>query len=279
MFPRRVAYASAFVLFTAALAACGGGGAGGITPPSGGASETPSPIPTANASGTVVDYASNAPLSGVPIAIANWTPGALPSPVATTDSNGKFAFNAAVGTYLLVVGSNSPTDTRATLHEKIVLSSGSNTLAASMPQPEPDVTPLPSQIAGALRLMALSSTQQDCLTGANQGRANLSLPLLVPDEYLEEDAIADTTEELAQNTDTPSPLFSYAQPYGTVSGMTTEANFNPCDTWTGPGYSYVSGSPPYGSATSTTNTWYGAGIVPTQSGGTFGSQSWSNDPR
>lgn len=285
MFSKRVVYAGAFSLFAAALAACGGGGGGGSTPPTSGGGTNPSPTssptttPTANASGTVVDYTSNTPLSGVPIAIASWAPGALPSPVATTDSSGKFSFTTAPGTYMLVVGSDSPTDTRSTLHENVALSSGSNTLKSATPQPEPDVTPLPSQGAGALRLMTLTSTQQDCVSGANKGRANLSLPLLVPDEYLEEDAIADTAEELAQNTDTPSPLFGYAQPNGSVSGMTTEANFNPCDTWTGPGYSYVSGSPPYASATSATNIWYGASIVSTQSGGTLGSQLWSNDPR
>jgi hypothetical protein len=180
---------------------------------------------------------------------------------------------------MLVIGTNSATDTRATLHEKIVLNPGNNVLTAATPAPEPDVTPLPSQVAGALRLMTLSSVQADCLSGANAGRAQDSLLLLIPDEYLQEDAIADAAEEIAQNTDTPTPLFAYSQPFGAVSGMTTEANFSPCDTWTGPSYSYVRGSPPYAFATNASNIWYGATLVNAQSAGTYGSQLWMNDPR
>lgn len=201
--------------------------------------------------------------------------------MATTDAKGNFAFSEVPGTYMLIVGSNSASDMRATLHEKIVLIAGSNALGAATPQPAPDVTPLPSQSAGALRLMALSSVQQNCLTGANQGRTQDALPLLVPDEYLEEDAVSDAVEQVAQTTDTPSPLFGYSQPFGTVNGITTEVNFSTCSSWTGPAYSYVSGNPPYGSATNALDIWYGANFVPNpaQQYGTFGAQLWNTDPR
>ena len=273
----------------AIMAACGGGG--GTTtpptnPPSGGATSTPTssptPIASANASGSVVDYAANSALAGVQISIAGASPGASPTPVATTAANGTFTFATKPGSYLLYVGSNSPTDTRATLHQMVTLTSGANTLTGATPVPEPDVTPVASQTAGALRLMALSSVQQDCLSGANAGRTSASLGLLVPDEYLEEDAVAWNAEESTQQTDTPTPMWgSGSQPYGQFSGMTTSLNFNPCDSWTGTNYSYVSGNPPYPFATNPANLWFGAdlALTPGNTYGTEGAQLWMNDPR
>jgi hypothetical protein len=272
------------LVLIATLAACGGGGS--ATPPatnpptstpSGAATATPTPIASANASGSVVDYAADTALAGVQISIAGASPGASPTPVATTAANGTFTFATKPGPYLLYVGSNSPTDTRATLHQMVTLTSGANTLTGATPIPEANVTPVASQTAGALRLMALSSVQQDCLTGANTGRSGMSLSLLVPDEYLEEDAIADNAEEDAQATDTPTPLFGYSQPYGTVSGQTTSSGFDPCDLWTN-GYSYTSGNPPYSSATSASNIWYGA-IVDETNNPHYGVQMWAADPR
>jgi hypothetical protein len=198
-------------------------------------------------------------------------------PEATTNASGQFSFTTTPGKYLLIVGPNSSTATTATLHETVTLASGPNILTAQTPQPEPDVTPQASQIAGALRLMALNSVQQDCLTGMNTGRAGASLTALVPDEYLEEDVLAINAEEDAQATDTPTPLFGGYVLYGQFSDMATSAGFNPCDTWTD-GYSFTSGNPPYQAATNASNIWYG-GVVDETNYPYYGSQLWATDPR
>jgi hypothetical protein len=282
----------ALALAAAVLAACGGGGGGSTpatNPPSGTPTPTPtsspthspspSPSPSASAavSGTVVDYAANTPLAGVKVAIAAWTVGAAPTPMATTAANGTFSFSVAPGQYLLYIGSNSPTDTTATLHQSITLTSGANTLTGATPIPAPDVTPIASQTGGALRLMAMNAVQQDCVTGANTGRANNALPLFVPDEYLEEDAIAINAEENAQATDQPTPLFGYPQPYGSPNDLATSSGFSPCDQWTNT-YSFTNGNPPYTSMTTVTNIWYGA-IIDEIDNPHYGAQLWANDPR
>lgn len=115
------------------LAACGGGGGGGggtVMPPT----TTPTPVSTptltpsatTNASGTVVDDESGAPLAGVPVKVMPWGPcGAtpapsaitpeadgcptpLPSPQATTNAQGLFTLNGVPnGHYLLVIGADA----------------------------------------------------------------------------------------------------------------------------------------------------------------------------
>jgi hypothetical protein len=236
----------------------------------------------------VVDFAANTPLAGVPIAIAAYTPGAAPTPVATTNPNGQFTFSAAPGTYLLVIGSNtpiSPTDMTTgttTLHTMITLLAGANALGLPIPAAPANVTLTPSQTSGNFRLTALAGDQLSCFSGANEGRMQDSLPLLIPDESLTEYSVALAQEESAQNTDTPSPLTPGSLPFlnslgGNGFSGTTSANFPTCTSWAGPSYSYQMMNPPFPFATDVTNIWYGA----QRSGGTtvYGAQLWTPDPR
>jgi hypothetical protein len=273
---------AATMLAAASLAACSDGGNG---PP---VHATPTPTPTstgtsmtATASGTVVDFASNTGLGGVTVAIA---PGfssssTAPTPVTTTAASGAFTFVATPGSYLLVIGSNSASDTRATYHGEILLSAGQNAIAMGVPSPEPDVTFSSSQASGAYRLETLSSSQSSCLAGANSGRSANALPLMIPDQALLEIADSLNAEEVAQNTDTPSPLFGINFEPSTATAESTSANFNPCSLWTGTGYSYVSGNPPYPYATNPSNTLYGADLMPAAGSATYGAQLWGADPR
>jgi hypothetical protein len=292
------------VALSLSLAACGGGG--GSPPPAPQPTAPPTPIHTvtptatptatpsatptatasvATASGTVVDNNANTGLAGVTVAIAPASSNSAtsPTPVTTTAASGTFAFTAAPGSYLLVIGSNSATDTRSTYHGEITLKAGANTLAMGAPSPEPDVTLSPAQTSGTYRLETLTSSQSSCLSGANSGRTADALPLLIPDESLLEIADAFADEEVGQNTDTPSPLFNsganFESSFGTA--FSTSANFNPCSQWTGTGYSYVSGNPPYGDATNASYTLYGADLFPSTGGmySTYGAQVWGEDPR
>jgi len=285
-----------------ATTACGGGGGGSQPPtgtspvatpssspstaPSSGASPLASPSPSgssATASGTVVDFAANTPLAGVNVSLAAYTPGAPATSVATTNSAGVFTFSASPGTYLLIIGSNSPTDTTTTLHTKITLAAGTNALAFVVPPSEPNVTYTAAQSSGNFRLTALSGNQLSCFTGANSGRtANALLPL-IPDEALTEFAAALSQEAAGQNTDTPNPLFSngLVPSYGIldIAAATTSTGFFPCSSWTGPSYSYVGGNPPYAAAMSSSSIWYGAQQVNSLANIPYGAQAWALDPR
>jgi hypothetical protein len=269
------------IIALAILAGCGGGGGGGTSLPSGGGTlptMTPTSMPTsgpASVAGTVIDEQSSSALAGVQVALSPWVTGATPSPVATTNASGQFSFTTTAGSYMVTIGSNSPTDTRATLHFGVVLAAGSNTLTLPTPSAYAGVTYTSAQTNGSLRLMALSATQQDCLTGANAGRSANSLPLLVPDEFLEENAIAVNAQEDAQATDQPTPLFGYTQPFGSISGLATSFGFDPCDLWTD-GYSYTSGNPPYTAATTSSNVWYGADVDETNAPH-YGAQMWETN--
>ena len=249
----------------------------------------PAALPVAEsafASGRVVDYERNAPLADIPISIAPYVRRAASVVKTKTDRSGYFSFTAEPGQYLLTVGSGSSLGTRATLHQAIALVRGMNNLKGMTPVSEPDVIPTLSQNRGALRLMALSPIALDCIKGANQGRLRFGLGLLVPDEYLEEDAIAVNTEQTAQNTDLPVPLFGFTQPYGVVSGLATSAMFEQCAAWTGLSYSYKPEYPPYRFSTDPGVIWFGASFVPStfpkpQPVGkpAYGVQMWMNDPR
>ncbi len=283
---RRVGFFAGTLLVGTLLVACGGGGGESSNNPLPAASTTIAPVtpvpatPTpavAVVSGVVVDLASGSPLPGITIATSPYTVGAPYSSVAKTGSDGAFSFDAATGKYEVLIGSESaaPVDNRPTLHMSITISTGTNVVLAPVPAPYPDVTYAPSQLGGTLRLGLLSAPEQDCLNGANQGRAQLGLNLLIPDEFLLENSIALLQEELLQNTDTPVPLFAYAQPFVSPSGLTTSSGFQSCSGWTGPAYSYIIGNPPYGSATNNANIYYGASL----DAGHFGAQMWLSDPR
>jgi hypothetical protein len=261
----------------------------------------------ATATGTVVDYAANTPLSGVPVAIAPNTLGATPSPVATTNANGQFSFTAAAGTYLLVIGSNTPvtptntTGATTTLTTQITLKAGANALTAPIPPVEANVTPTASQLSGNFRLTALSGTQLDCFTGANQGRSQDSLPLMIPDEYLTESATAGSQQAAIEggngalgadpllNSATaagPNGVFTYETSIGGIpANAGTADGFGvpgvACDTFTGPSFSYVSGSDPFPFATNAANIYYGVDAVVGTPNAIDGAaaQLWAIDPR
>jgi hypothetical protein len=279
-------------ILVASFAACGGGGGGSTvaapapSPSSSGYVEPISPG-AANVSGTVVDYVTNTPKPGVTIATAAYVAGASPAPIATTDATGSFHIAMPPGTYLLVIGSNSPADTTTTLHTKITVTAGADLLAAPMATAPPNVTLTAAQTSGNFRLTTLSGNQLSCYTAANAGRVQLGLPQLIPDEYLTEAATALVQEEVAQNTDTPAPLFGSgvgsvfefsANLGGFDAGQsTTSFGFAQCSTWTGVAYSYVAGNPPYSSATSSSSLWYGANQSALAS--EYAAQAWQGDPR
>ncbi|HLI95971.1 MAG TPA: hypothetical protein VKT72_07770 [Candidatus Baltobacteraceae bacterium] len=217
------------------LAACGGGGGGGITPPSGGGGSTPSPAPTqtpstTNASGIVVDDKTGSPLSGVKVVLMPWAPcGATPSPVtsitpgndgcptplpspqATTNSNGAFTLNgAANGHYLLVIGNDvtytpppgyappsctnncgtptpAPFTVQAVVHDNVTLTGGNQTLKAPTLPSNAYYAPPAWETNGDYRLATLdASTEMPCYIAWEYERAQNSLPGSSVDEWLTE---------------------------------------------------------------------------------------------
>lgn len=143
---------------------------------------------TTTASGRLVDRDSNAPLRGVPVWLRAWHRHAHARIVTHTNSRGRFSFTAENGHYLLLLGSNRPNDTRATVHDQIWLRGGSQPLAAPTAWPVPDVTPPAAERSGAYRLMKLNDSQLPCIASVNQHRNALKLHRAVPDEWLEENS-------------------------------------------------------------------------------------------
>lgn len=261
------------------LAGCGTSQTIGANQPT----PTPAPsataAPNANVTGTVVDEGSNAPLAGVAVAMASWAPGSTPAPstqVATTTGTGGFTFTVTAGTYLLTIGSNSTSGPQATLNVGVTLTGGANALTLPTPAPVANVTYTAAQTSGNFRLMMLTASQQDCLSGANAGRASATLGALIPDEFLEEDVEATLAEEVAQNTFQPNPLFALAsQPFGTPNEMVDAATgLSVCDQYSN-GFSFGSpANPPFAYATNGSNVWYG-GDVNTAASPYYGTQAWS----
>ncbi len=180
-------------LFCSLLAACGGGGGSS----GGGSLPGPTPCPsgftgsppnctarptTTTAKGTLVDDVSGAPLSGVKVEVQPWTtyptPGPSPTPIAvsTTAADGSFTVSQPNGTYMLVIGSDSSSDTvRPTIHDKITLN-GQTTLIAPTPAPFPLVTPSAIQLSGHYRLATLDPTAElPCVTSFQGQRVSRSL--------------------------------------------------------------------------------------------------------
>ncbi len=275
----------AAVLTALALAACGGGGGGGSAPVT--TPQTLPPSSLASATGSVVDTAAGTPLVGIAVVLAAFTAGAGPVATTTTAADGTFTLFAAPGRYLLVVGSDSPGDARATFHLPVTLGAGANALSAPAPQAEPGVQYAPAQLAGAFRLALLGSDETGCVAGANAGRSSLGLRPLVPDELLLEDARAVTQEEPSQSTDTPAPLFANppASQYvfaGMSAPLHSEQDFQQCAVWTGPAYSYQPNQPPYAQASDPAEIWFGAAFVHAPAGdphASYGAQLWQTDPR
>ena len=299
------------------VTACGGGGASsgpsGALPPT--TSATPSPVAPPQqttlscvrsapgvsssagpvvASGTVVDETSGAPLAGVPVALTAWAHGASALTAGSTDASGNFALSvSAPGQYLLVIGGNSGNDGCATMHLPVTLASGSNPIAGPVPSPAPpQVTYTPPQEAGALRIAALTSDEQSCLVGTNQGRAQNNLAPLIVDEQLLEHVRAFLQEEVAQKTDVPSPMydnhaftdFLFAFP-GHID-MHSAQDYLGCAGWTSPSSSISEWSGPTGpsgpsnaDSLSAANVWIGVTSTGYGPNSMFGAQMWEQDPR
>lgn len=262
--PRSIAVA---VVLTASLAACGGGGGGtgGGTPATPTPTQTPTQTPTTtNASGTVVDDANGMPLAGVPVKLMPWAPcGAtpapsavtpesdgcptpLPSPQATTASNGTFTLNGVPnGHYILVVGSDTvatpppgyspstcnpcsatpspaPFTVQATVHDNVTLAGGNQTLIAPTIPPIPTITPNPWETNGDYRLATLDkSLEMPCYIAWQYQRGLRSLPLGTVDEWLTEQV---RSLNLANQTNSANGVKYLTSGFSLVSGGTT------CDT-------------------------------------------------
>lgn len=186
---RRIFQGAIFVAASAALAACGGGGSSGPgILPSPSASNTPST--TTTASGKLVDRDTNAPLAGVKVALAAWTAGATPTPEGTTAADGSFTFTEPNGKYLLVIGSDSATDTtRPTIHDAITLTGGNQTLRAPTLPSVPTITPPASETSGNYRLATIDQTNElPCFQAFNTQRTSHGLAQVVVDEWLTENS-------------------------------------------------------------------------------------------
>lgn len=172
------------------FSACGGGGGGsaspGVPPPT--MLPTTGPPSTTSASGRVVDDPSGSPLGGIKVGLAPWTPGATPMPVGTTAPDGTFLFTAPNGHYLLVIGSELPSDTtRPTIHDNVTLSGGVQALKAPVLPAIPLVTPPPAETGGNYRLTTINATTElPCFTAFNTQRASYSVAPVIEDEWLTE---------------------------------------------------------------------------------------------
>lgn len=295
-------WAAFYTLGVFALAACGGGGGsngtgglGGLVPPT--ATPTPS---TTTAQGTVVDDASNAPLSGVTVRLDPWatypTPGPTPTPIltTTTDANGHFTITAANGTYLLVIGGdavNTPppgwttpapnaTDTpvpgasgwRATVHDRVVLAAQS-TLVAPTLVAEPLYTPPASETHGAYRLATADSlTEVPCYLAYNAMRASKSLAPTVLDEWSLENSRAIAYVGM-QPTGAGQAVSFLSGGNGLVSGSANcyEGLISPA---------FAPSSTRYGWVQSIVNYWYGGTYLPfTAVHSGSGAENFPNDQR
>jgi hypothetical protein len=205
-----------FATITAAaisLAACGGGGGGGgVTPVINQTSASPTPSPTqapltTNASGTVVDDGTGAPLVGVRAVLLPWGPCSatpapatitpetdgcptpLPSPQATSDASGHFALNGvANGHYELVLGADSTATTGtvlATVHDNVTLSGGNQVLVAPTMPALPTVTAKAWEANGDYRIATLDpTTEVPCLQAWDAERQTNGLAIGTADEWL-----------------------------------------------------------------------------------------------
>lgn len=171
------------LVLAAVLGACGGGGGGSAAPPGTGGGEQ-----NVSATGVLVDHESGVPLSGQSVGLAPWTAGAPAVPQGVTASDGTFTVSAdAPGEYLLVIGSDSPSDTtRPTIHDAIELTSTAQTLIAPTMPPVPDETPNPVEQSGHFRLTTLTPAEAACLSYENEVRSSHSYAPVVSDEWLTE---------------------------------------------------------------------------------------------
>lgn len=224
------------------LTACGGGSGNPIPtlspPPATQPTSTPTPTPSASLSGRLLDDAS-APVAPATITLAPYqtpAPGDSPVPLAsplasaTTAPDGSFAFSdLRPGSYLLTADpadavavqespapytgvdtannwQGVPVAVHATVHEKVVLASGSNT-----PTIETD--------------LRLTDNEVECDQEFNAMRQQLSLPLVVVDNDLLVKSRAESASLAAQGGGVV-PQAPYAGVGSTLIGAYGGAN--PC---------------------------------------------------
>jgi hypothetical protein len=104
----------------------------------------------------------------------------------------------------------------------------------------------------------------------------VGLSALVPDEQGIEYERALDAEQVAQNTDTPSPLFGVSILYGAIgyNGLTAAASVTTCPEYTDD-YTFTQGNPPYPYATDPTSIWYAADF----DGHNYAGEIFLKDPR
>jgi hypothetical protein len=230
------------IFLTALVAACsGGGGGGGNTPPTSPDVTPSAPPSTTNASGTVVDDGTGLPIAGIAVKLMPWAlcgstpapatsitpendgcPTPLPSPQATTASNGTFALNGVPnGHYLLVIGADTvsttpagyapstctnacpaqtaaPFTVQATVHDNVTLTGGNQALSAPTLPQYSGVTVPTWETNGDYRLATLNATtEMPCYIGWQYERAQKVLAGSSVDEWLVENVRATITA--AQN--------------------------------------------------------------------------------
>jgi len=238
-----VKLSSLALLSALTLAACGGGGGGGSTggggiiPPGPGPTPCPAgytgtppnciaPTISTTATGKLVDDPSGAPLAGVRVALAPWTPGAAAVPQTTTAADGTFTFTAPNGHYLLYIGSDSPTDTtRPTIHDNITLTGGAQTLRAPT-NLSYSALPVPAVEATINYRLTTQDTVSEfpCMQRFESNRTARSLPPVILDEWLLENA---RSGQQWQQTN-PRPGLNPSNPYGALSTGNIETTPGNC---------------------------------------------------
>lgn len=202
-------------LLTIALSACGGGGGGGGGTPATNPPPTLTPNTTTIASGTLVHDADGSPFANITVTLYPWTAGST-TVVAqtTTNASGQFTLSAVPNaTYLLVAGSNSVTDTTfATVHDRVVLSGGNQTLVAPTLPAVHAYAPPTWETNGDYRLAAIdATTEAPCLTDFNTDRVNAGQTKVPFDEWSLENARAN----VANRTSTSPGLSAYVSTQNT----------------------------------------------------------------
>jgi hypothetical protein len=196
-------FASGFVL-SALLAACGGGGGGGGC--SGGVASCtvvapPVVVTATNASGTVVDDTTGAPISGVNVVLYPWTAGSTTVIAqATTGATGAFTLsNVTNGHYLLVIGSNLATDTTyTTVHDNVTLAGGNQILVAPTLPSMPGYTAPVWETNGTYRISHIDASKElPCFQRFNADRAAASQPAVPLDEWVMENVRTNNANALS----------------------------------------------------------------------------------
>jgi hypothetical protein len=303
------------VVISAALAACGGGGGstGGNVPPAMNVT-TPTPVSTTtNASGTVVDDGTGNPLAGIAVKLMPWAPCGptpqpatsitpendgcptpLPSPQATTTSNGTFVLNGVPnGHYLLIIGSDTvstpaagyappacttncgtptpaPFTVQATVHDNVTLTGGNQALVApTLPSVPSGYTPPTWETNGDYRLATLNaSTEMPCYIAWQYLRAQYGLAYGVVDEWLTENERAQLANVTAVGSGTAIPITTGNS--GASGGTSCPASVVNATLFSQSAY-----------ATDPRTLWFGGAYLPYNGGAAsaFGLAEFPIDPR